>query len=104
MLSYKQGVRFGPILSPIHCFINVAAEVYSEFGYDTVVTSINDGKHSPNSLHWVGHAADLRTAVAGITPDIAEEIVQVIMERLPVAEFDVIVEHDHIHGEFQPER
>jgi hypothetical protein len=39
----------------------VAERVYEEMGADEfVVTSVTDGRHSQNSRHHCGHAADIR--------------------------------------------
>lgn len=103
-LMFKEGVRFPPVASPIYMAIAVANEVYEEAGHDCVVTSIWDGAHSTASLHWVGHACDLRTVAAGIRDDEAQVIAQILTHRLPDNEFDVVVESDHIHVEYQPKR
>ena len=64
-----------------------------------VVTSVMDGKHRPGSLHYVGYAADLRTWA--IESDHLAEFTQGLAEELG-EEFDVVLEKDHIHIEFQP--
>ena len=101
---FKKGVRFTPTLSPIWIGVQVAEQIYSEMGYDCVVTSWADGEHQETSLHWIGHAVDLRTAAAGIWQDEAREIAARMKMRLPDAEFDVVVEDNHIHLEYQPAR
>jgi len=68
---------------------------------DMVVTSLCDGKHSPNSLHYVGYAADLRIWA------IEEKDLVEFTEGLAIElgdEFDVVLERDHIHIEFQPNK
>lgn len=66
---------------------------------DLVVTSICDGEHSRTSLHWSGCAADLRR---WNIPD-PNSFVDWLREAL-TDEFDVVLEDDHIHMEFQPKR
>jgi len=99
-LSFKPGVKIAGVRSEIAIAINVAASVYFAYGYDCIVTSVVDGKHSRGSLHYSGGAMDLRTrhlpnlaTVKSISHDIREGLTD---------EFDIILEKDHIHIEFQP--
>jgi hypothetical protein len=76
----------------------VAENVYRsmQLDGDMIVTSITDGKHSLNSLHYVGFAFDLRIPLER-KEDYAAEL------RLALTdEFDVLAEGDHVHVEFQP--
>lgn len=60
-----------------------------------VVTSVSDGKHSPGSLHYVGHACDLR--LPSQPHDFVDELRSALGD-----EFDVVLEKDHVHVEWQP--
>lgn len=74
--------------------------VFSKFGYDCMITSCTEGKHGFGSLHFNGSALDLR--IRHIThPDEVRDIVRTLKDSLTV-EFDVVLEGDHIHIEFQP--
>lgn len=77
----------------------VADQVYSSQGYETVITSGNDGAHSYTSLHYNGDAFDLRTN--HIPEPEREEIANSISARLGL-DFDVILEATHLHIECQP--
>lgn len=81
--------------------IIIVAEVYKLYGHTLTITSIADGKHSRQSLHYVGYAFDCRTKMLGGDEvyDIAEEIRQ----RL-TTDYDVVVEDTHLHIEYQPKR
>ena len=68
---------------------------------EVVVTSVVDGVHSQGSLHYVGYAADLR--IWAIEDNELDEFARGLSEELGV-EFDVVLETDHIHMEFQPKR
>jgi hypothetical protein len=79
--------------------MHIADGVCNDRFYELVITSVTDGKHSPNSLHYVGYAFDMRT----------RDLSQVDKKNLAVdlrealgQEFDVVVEKTHIHVEFQP--
>lgn len=76
-------------------------EVYNEYDVELVVTSANDSTHSSTSLHYMGCAADLRTNTldAGVRQE-ARNKIKAKLNR----DFDVILESDHIHLEYQPKR
>ena len=63
------------------------------------LTSVTDGKHSAGSKHYSGHAFDIRTR--DISPEQWQLIASDIRERIG-SEYDVVVEKDHIHVEFDP--
>ena len=79
----------------------VADRVYENHGRELVITSLNDGKHSKTSLHYSGNAGDLRTYYFTIDETII--VRNEIKERLG-NDYDVIIDGDHIHLEFQPKR
>ena len=81
--------------------IVVAEGIYRSRETDLVLTSVNDSRHSRASLHWSGNAVDIRTRE--LDPDHIEEIGEEIRQSL-TSEYDVVVESDHIHIEFQPKR
>lgn len=64
---------------------------------ELVITSLNDGRHMKNSLHYSGKAADLRTWHIDDVNLFAAELSQAIGK-----DFDVVVESDHIHLEYDP--
>lgn len=73
--------------------------VFRRYGYDAVVTACVDGKHMRASLHYSGHAMDIRSR------DIPPLTQQKILTEGKVAigeNFDFILEGDHFHLEFQP--
>jgi predicted Rdx family selenoprotein len=100
-MRFKAGVKLGNVSPQIVLAILVAQEVYSRFDYDFVVTSITEGVHGKDSLHYSGNAVDLRTKNAGIGLVQAEMIAKSIREQL-TPDFDVVVEPDHIHLEWDP--
>lgn len=81
--------------------INVVYIVYKKHGRELVITSINDGKHSGSSLHYSGCAFDCRTSY--FDTNTIKSVVSDIKDHLN-KDFDVILEGDHIHVEFQPRR
>lgn len=87
----------------------VINNIYSQFGYNPIITSGNDSlAHGVNSLHYQNSAWDIRTGditgwVAntpeGTTRDIADAVQAQLGEK-----YTVILESDHIHLEYDPIR
>ena len=101
MIKLKKGVSLKN-LQPQMSFALLAIDtVYRELGYHTVVTSGNDRKHSRGSLHYVGLAADFRTR--HLKEGEAAKIAAQVKAALG-GEFDVVLEADHLHVEYQPKR
>ncbi len=65
--------------------------------YEITITSANDGKHMTNSLHYKNNAVDLRTRDMKNAKVCGWEIKQYLGK-----DFDVILEKDHLHIEYQP--
>lgn len=80
--------------------IHETALVYEQRGYTLTLTSVNDGVHSPNSLHPKGRAFDARTRNVPVAerPALRADVQEVLGE-----DFDVVLEKDHLHVEYQPE-
>lgn len=66
---------------------------------DMVITSARDGFHVSGSKHYTGNAIDLRRV--GLSAQELAEIVFRLRRDLPL-DFDVVVEVDHIHIEYDP--
>ena len=101
MLSLKPGVRITGIRPEILFAVVAVERAYAEAGFDTMVTSCLEGQHSSGSFHYAGAAADLRTN------QVPTDRLQPLVEKIRVAlggDFDVILEADHLHIEFQPKR
>lgn len=77
----------------------VIDRAYNDEDYMCVLTSGKDGKHKEDSLHYLGRAGDFRTR--HVLPDIMQRIVARIKRELGMA-FDVILEDDHLHVEYDP--
>lgn len=99
-IRYKEGVRLHDLTPQIVLAIQSAAAVWQELGApELVVTSCNDGIHRETSLHWCGMACDLR--IWNLPEDRRRLAVSELERDLP-PDFDVILESDHVHLEYQP--
>lgn len=78
----------------IICFV-----YYAHTGKWATITSGSDGKHGPNSLHYGGHALDIRTNTLRV-----EQVHPVFLDLKKALgdQFDTVLEDDHIHIEFDP--
>lgn len=101
-MRLKPGVRMRTVLPQLVIGMMVLDAVYKNVtGADMVVTSITDGQHSSKSQHWLGGAFDSRTKLANIPRDTAEQIAAESRAQLG-PDWDIVVEDDHIHSEYDP--
>jgi hypothetical protein len=101
MLFIKPGVRITGLRPEILLAAVAAERVYEAEGHDLTITAAIDGKHMAGSLHYAGTAIDIRTR------DVPADKIPVILAKLKEAlagDFDVLLEGDHIHIEFQPKQ
>jgi len=85
----------------IQQILNAATVCFHYCGYRATVTSIYDGVRNAESLHLKYRAVDFRTRNMPL-PDqfnIQELIASVLGE-----DFDVVLESDHLHVEYDPFR
>ena len=99
-LSFKKGVRLHNLQPQAVVAMTIAAFVYALYGKECVVTSVNDGKHSRGSLHFVGAAFDLRTR--HLEDQEQREVITLKLREALGDQYDVVLESDHIHVEYQP--
>lgn len=97
-MKLKDGVSLQDVHWRLFQAAIVAEAIFAKYGSELVITSGNDGKHSPNSLHYKGMALDFRTwHVAGREWEVANAIQKALGD-----DFDVVAESDHIHCELDP--
>lgn len=100
-LTFKPGVKIEELHDSIVELLPKICQVYSAFGKTCVVTSGSDGKHMVGSYHYTRplRAIDLRTYYFNSFERFA---VLDELQRIAGPDFDVILESDHIHLEYDP--
>lgn len=73
--------------------------VLAHFAVDMVITAGTDGQHMVGSLHYKGLALDIRTR--DMKPE-DKEPARAAIKAVLGAEFDVVLEGDHFHIEYDP--
>lgn len=109
MLRVKDSsVKLTALCPQIVLALHIADSVWVNVGLaeQTVITSANDGRHSRTSLHYVGHAVDIRTK--NVNRLRLETCIHKLREALG-ADYDVVMEdvngpNEHCHVEWQPKR
>lgn len=102
MIKLKPGVRITGVQPQLTLAIGITYSVFRQNSVtELVITSVSDGQHSRQSLHYVGHAFDIR--ISELAQDTRVSLVS-DMKNCLGEEFDVILEDTHIHVEWQPKR
>lgn len=97
-MKLKRGVKLRGLTPACLLAMMVAEGLYKENGYGLRITSICEGKHSRGSLHYVGQAFDCGIRL----PPNAPQMLRNELKKRLGAEFDVVLESNHIHVEYQP--
>jgi len=92
----KAGVDISRLNREIRRALPKIETVYVQYSETFVITSTYEGNHGAGSLHYGNDAVDVGLAEANAT-----KIYNVIKERLK-GSFDVVLEGDHIHIEYDP--
>ena len=97
LVKVKAGVK-PELLVIVAALANVAQDTHDVA--QIVITSGTDGKHMEGSKHDTGEAIDVRTRNFPSTQAIYTFAVK--MRRRLGANYQVIIERDHIHVEYDP--
>lgn len=96
----KTGVDLRGLVPQMAIAYTIALFIYHDkANVPCVITSGSDGKHGPNSLHYKGKALDFRTN--NLRGPQVHPIYLALKEALG-PQYDVVLEADHIHCEFDP--
>ena len=111
MLQIKSGAKLIGINTQIVIALQITESLWKENwpNVPVTVTCGTDGKHGQGSRHYFGNAVDIRTRdlphnedeETGNNSEAAKHARQLLGQRLG-NEFDVVLESDHIHIEWDP--
>lgn len=94
MIRVKDGVQ--PQLIRI---VAEVANISEELDLPLTITSGIDGQHGEDSLHYALRAVDIR--INDLKPNEVKAVVADLQKFLGTS-YDVVLEADHIHVEFDP--
>jgi len=97
-VKFKKDVTYS--IDGVVKIMMVAERVYSDMGRECVITSLMDGTHMPTSLHYKGSAVDLRTNYFN---NAQKRIATRRLKEELGGNYDVVLEHHHIHVEYDPD-
>lgn len=98
-MRIKPGVTIGKLTAQMAIGHVIVADVYARMGYECVITSGNDGQHMSGSKHLEGNALDYRTSTMNLTE---RARLKAMCRDALGEEFDVVLETDHLHVEYDP--
>lgn len=96
-IRLKDDVRVRGLSNEILLAIIIAQAVYSDTEHVMVITSLTDGDHMAGSLHHCGDAVDLR-----LPTNSAHTVMASRLRDALGSSYDVVLEKDHIHVEYDP--
>ena len=96
-LSFKPGVSLYGLQPEMLWALDRCLETATG---DVVVTSARGDRHSRASLHYAGHAVDLRTR--NLSQDQIRNWITDLREVLN--DYDIVFEGSHLHIEYQPKK
>lgn len=99
-MQFKDGVDLALAPKMARALPAIDRAFEATVGHECTITSAHDGVHSAHSLHYAGLAVDVRTR--DLTKEQIETLAKALRETLG-KDFDVVVETDHIHIEYDPE-
>lgn len=105
-LFIKPGVVFKDLSTPMVAALGIVHDCLHVLGYDCVITSGADSKHTVNSKHYARpmQALDFRTK--HLSPEHKDSFYRMVAFRLGL-DYDVILEskgkpNEHLHVEWDP--
>ena len=99
MILLKKGVEIYGLSRYICKAIDAADIIYQKHKRTLVITSARDSVHGTHSKHYIGDAIDTR--IFYFTKDVVQLVVKELKDALG-ANYDVVLEGNHIHIEFDP--
>ena len=95
----KEGAKVNGIRPEMVLAYAMIQPIFKKLGIDCVITEATGATHNEGSLHYVGLAIDIRNR--DIPVDI-QAWLQVKLQNILGSQYEVLLESDHYHIEFQP--
>lgn len=106
MISLKQGVKLTDMTPQCVLAAMVVDQVLTSMGIPMcVLTSVNDGKHSPQSWHYHGRAVDVRTKypeLNGREMELRDKVAAALGPNFDVVMEAIGTDNEHLHVEYDP--
>ena len=99
-MRLKTGTTQDGVQPAVWYAIGIAERIYAVEGCQLVITSLTDSKHMKDSFHYRGLAFDIRTR--DLNANKLDIIYRNLLHALGPIGYDVILEKDHIHIEYDP--
>jgi hypothetical protein len=100
-MNFKEGVDHSDMSVHLTKHYDLIDRIHHEHaGRDGYVASAREGEHMKGSKHYTGEAIDLRTR--DLDKETRKSIVEDLRHELG-NDYDVILESNHIHVEYDPE-
>lgn len=99
-MKIKPGVRVFGLRPEMVLALTICESIYRKYGVEVVITAGIEGKHKRGSFHYAGDAADIR--IKNLPPEVSTVHVRDEIADALGTDFDVVLESDHIHIEFDP--
>ena len=97
-MKFKPGIKIANVQPELLMGLMVANQILAyEFNADMVITACTDGTHMPGSKHYIGQAVDIRISNLK-DPESVLSRLEFELDAL----FDIVLEADHIHFEYDP--
>lgn len=101
MLSIKPGVSLLGLTPQALLAITVVHDVYEDFSYHCVLTSVAEGVHMDGSAHYAGNGVDFRTRDVSLTH---KEYIRMRVQQRLGKEYDVVLSANNLHVEWHPKK
>lgn len=100
-MNFKFGVKYDGLAFPMWFALGfIELECRNLFNSECTITSLQDGTHMEGSLHTSGNAADIR--IKDLTLEQAQMLCIHLKSFLGPYGFDIVLEKDHVHVEYDP--
>jgi hypothetical protein len=103
-VSMKPGASITGVSPEMAFGMVIISGVFQSRGVPCVITAGTDGKHGVGSLHYIGSAVDIRLPSRFTSTIESDGAMRRDLELALGEEWDVVLEVDHLHVEWDPKK